>query len=1301
VSSSLLKNGHPLDTGSNLVAFTLSSVLLRLRDRGRSRLCGNVFFLLLLAGPTRLALSLDPVKHIGQYGHDAWTSQQGLPGQAVDQILQSSDGYLWLKTAAGLVRFDGVRFTLMDAVAGNEPVKAIAMSTDGDLLIRSTTRTMMYRNGVFSEYAPPAPLPDGAIETIFEDTHHHLFLGSDDFLYMIERVGIRLLRARTTWINAFLQNDTETTWIGGQQGLYSYKDGRLSKPLRIGNSETVNALGKDYKHRLWIGTYQGLYRRDSEGSELQQVSTGIVHNAVNAILEDREQNLWVGTDTGLSRLIGTQYSSFGFKEGLTDNKVLSLYEDREGSLWVGTAMGLDRFRNTKMTTFTVNDGLPSDNVRSVIASRNGDVYVVSSPGGLARIKGDVVTTIRDPAISDWRGHALFESADGSLWMGLPGGLTRFKDGKFTIYEGGGRFSRRFISAIGEDDESLIVTTSETLAVRFKDGKVTPFTIRGRVTPLSVPGNYTFTLYRDAAGVLWFGTVKGLFKFSVDTPPEDSQQKTIDFPVTSISDDLKGNLWLGGRTSGLIRFHITDGRVTHYKKKDGLFDDYPSRILYDAAGNLWISNSNGIYMADRKDLDDFAEGRISTVRTVVYGISDGMKTSEAAPSDAQPTGGRTSDGRLWYGTRRGIVVVDPQHLTLNGLIPPVIIENLVINDLSFPLKDGLRIPPGKDKVEFDYTGLSLKRSKMMRFKYQLEGYDYGWVDAGQRRIAFYTNLPPGQYRFKVIACNDDGVWNNEGASIRFFLLPLFYQTRWFHFLCASAFLMTLVVGIRINTRRLRFGAIELTRIVDERTNTLQLEVAERRRAEQAAKTANESKSMFLANMSHELRTPLNAIMGYAQLLRRDRNLNEWQTRASNTIHQSGEHLLMLITDILDLSKIEASKLDLQMSEVDLVGFLLGIANIIRIKTEERELEFGCDIAVNLPKFVRADQKRLRQVLLNLLSNAVKFTDKGRVDLEVKLVSCSLVAAQLRFEVRDTGVGIAQSHLEEIFQPFEQVGDTNRRTGGTGLGLSISRQLIRMMGSEIQVESKVGSGSRFWFELSAPIVLSEITRSPVAAQIVGYSGTRKSVLIVDDSTANRLVLSDILSELGFQVTVAANGAEAIKHIRLLPPDLILMDVRMPVLDGLEAIRQIRQSLKLETISIIANSAGVNREDQDNSIAAGANSFVPKPIDTQNLLEEIGRLLRLMWTYDTSEQIPSSGHVHTETFLLPALAEMEGLIDVARTGNMRAIKDYAEHLIALDTQYRQFAEEIKHLANEYQSKALLKLVEKYATQERMARV
>jgi signal transduction histidine kinase/DNA-binding NarL/FixJ family response regulator len=473
------------------------------------------------------------------------------------------------------------------------------------------------------------------------------------------------------------------------------------------------------------------------------------------------------------------------------------------------------------------------------------------------------------------------------------------------------------------------------------------------------------------------------------------------------------------------------------------------------------------------------------------------------------------------------------------------------------------------------------------------------------------------------------------------------------------------------------------------------------ARDTAEGANLAKSTFLANMSHELRTPLNAILGYAQLLKRDRNITKWQAEAYSTIQQSGEHLLTLIVDILDISKIEAGKLELQLSPLDMTGFMHGIANIIRIKAEEKALDFGCDIASDVPPFVQADQKHLRQVLLNLLSNAVKFTDQGRVDLQVMVLSQSCEEVRLRFEVRDSGTGIAEDQLEKVFRPFEQVGDEQHRSGGTGLGLSISRQLVRLMGGEIRVESTLSQGSCFWFEMPALLVGSEQTMSPMSGQVISYGGLRRKVLVVDDIDANRSVLTDILGSLGFEVSQAVNGLEAVTFAQAAPPDLILMDIRMPVMDGLEATRQMQEIPDLRLIPVIAVSAGVTQDKQADCMAAGAKGFLTKPIENACLFQEIGRLLDLTWTREVPQRTGSPVDNHVEQFVVPEPAQMESLRELAKAGNMRAIRDKADQLTALDAQYRPFANRITELAIGYQSKAVLRLVEKHAAQKQVEQV
>jgi signal transduction histidine kinase/DNA-binding NarL/FixJ family response regulator len=463
------------------------------------------------------------------------------------------------------------------------------------------------------------------------------------------------------------------------------------------------------------------------------------------------------------------------------------------------------------------------------------------------------------------------------------------------------------------------------------------------------------------------------------------------------------------------------------------------------------------------------------------------------------------------------------------------------------------------------------------------------------------------------------------------------------------------------------------------------------AKDRADVANRAKSSFLAAMSHELRTPLNAVLGYAQILQRDQNLSERQVLGLSTIQSSGQHLLTLINDILDLSKVEAGKLELSPGTVHLADFLAVITDIIRVKAEKKSLLFQFETATDLPTAVTADEKRLRQVLLNLLSNAVKFTDRGQVTLRVSQQGRSNGEASLRFEVIDNGVGIAPEQLGAIFQPFEQVGEQSRRAGGTGLGLPISRQLVRMMDSEIQVESSPGQGSRFWFELRLPLA-EALRENPAQHAVTGYDGPRRTVLVVDDVVANRALAMDLLGPLGFELLEAENGEVALRLAKSTVPDLILMDMVMPVLDGLETTRRARALPALQAVPILMVSASATAEDQVDALAAGANAFITKPIDQQELLQEIGLLLHLSWRYDATQTEPVDKPAAKPTAPLrpPPTKELTMLHQLALAGNLSELRTRAGQLATLDPDYRPFADQLVQLAADFKSKAVLRLIE-----------
>ena len=383
---------------------------------------------------------------------------------------------------------------------------------------------------------------------------------------------------------------------------------------------------------------------------------------------------------------------------------------------------------------------------------------------------------------------------------------------------------------------------------------------------------------------------------------------------------------------------------------------------------------------------------------------------------------------------------------------------------------------------------------------------------------------------------------------------------------------------------------------------------------AAEQASQAKSDFLANMSHELRTPLNAILGYAQLLQRA-PLQDKHRNAVRVINHSGNHLLSLITDILDLSKIEAGKMDLYNTPFELRAAIGGVHEIVRFLAEQKALTLSIVIADNVPRAIKTDEKRLQQVLLNLLGNAVKFTASGRVTLVVSVLDAATDSALLRFEVQDSGTGLSAEEIERIFCPFEQAGSVERREAGTGLGLAISRQLARLMNSEIHVQSRVGQGSSFWFDVRVPVC--ELTNGEGAvdvAHVIGYAGARRSVLVVDDGEDNRALLCSMLGELGFDCREAANGLEALQSAQRDRPDLILMDLKMPGMDGLEATRLIRIIEPLKGVPVIVISANVAEDMVAQCLTVGADAFISKPVEEAELLRTVARVAGVEWVTET---------------------------------------------------------------------------------------
>ncbi len=457
------------------------------------------------------------------------------------------------------------------------------------------------------------------------------------------------------------------------------------------------------------------------------------------------------------------------------------------------------------------------------------------------------------------------------------------------------------------------------------------------------------------------------------------------------------------------------------------------------------------------------------------------------------------------------------------------------------------------------------------------------------------------------------------------------------------------------------------------------------AKEAADAANRAKSHFLANMSHELRTPLNGILGYAQILARDPLLGPPQLRGIEVIHRSAEHLLGLINDVLDLSKIEAGRLDLNLETCDLPSLLHGVEELLKPRAQVKGLAFVTRFAPDLPPRVVVDEGRLRQVLLNLLGNALKFTRKGQVEFSVQAGAPTRSGhARLTFSVADTGAGIAPEDLGRLFQPFVQVGDTGPHADGTGLGLVISRSLVSAMGGELRVESRPGAGSRFWFDLELPLAGQTTAPREPSRRIVGYDGPRRRLLVTDDQETNREVLAGLLASAGFEVDQVESGEAAIAYCAQRLPDAILMDLRMNGMSGLEATRILRAAHGPD-LPVIAVSASAYDLDRNACRDAGCNDFLPKPVEAEQLWHALGRLLSLTWTHAAgpSPDDPSAGREP------PPRALAQAFHDLARAGDVVELRHRAELLLRDEPRHAEFARSILDLATQFKLKAIRQLL------------
>ena len=999
-----------------------------------------------------------------EYLYDSWQREDGLPQVSVNAIVQDHRGYLWVGTEDGLARFDGTGFVVFDRDRRKTPrlqshtIRALLPDRDDGLWI--ATRRGLARleaEDRLTLYTTAEGLADDDVRTLHQDQEGYLWIGTEGGLSRFHAGTFESWTPRdglldnSVWV--ILEDQQGGLWIGTEGGLQRFENGRFTASVtkREGlAADHVRTLYEDRRGRLWIGTSDGLNRFEEGRLTSYTPADGLPHPTVNALLEDYDGQLWIGTDGGLARLPTELQDSGGVHPtGLLGHKIRTLWQDHEKSLWVGAGiLGLVRVRKATLATRGAAEGLADDLVWAIYQDRAGSVWVGTN-NGLSRLEagGGVLNYTTDDGLPGPDVRALLEDRHGNLWIGTEAhGLARFRDGEFVTYDSTNGLADAGVFALLEDRRGALWIGTGNGLNRFEDGQWRTFDTRDGLLH-----NRIWALHEDPKGVLWIGTESGLTRHA------EGRFTAVSLPVPDIvktihsergGRDGNGTLWLGTAESGLLRYQ--DGELISVSVDQGLFDHQVHEILNDDRGWMWMSSNQGIFRVSRAQLEDLAAARIDWVDSFSYSEDHGMRSREGN-GRGHPAGFKTRDGRLWFSTIKGVVIVDPERLEINDTPPRVHIEEVLVDRQVAQVARSdagaasAVLPPNTRELALRYVALSFLDPEKLRFRYKLENFDRDWVDAGVRRVAYYTNLDPGSYRFRVIASNSDGVWNEVGDTLELYLRPAFYQTWGFYLACAVAVALSGWGLYLLRVRQLLFRNRELLRMKSE---------LELKNAEVEARHAEMER--FTYAISHDLKSPLVTIRGYLGFVRDQAESGETDRmmRDIQRIDAAAMTMAHMLDELLELSRV--GRITDEPTAISLSELAREAADLVAGRIAERGVEV--EIASGLPT-VFGDRPRLLAALQNLIDNAAKFMgDQPRPRI---WVGSRREGDETICFVHDNGIGIDAGDQERVFDLFDRV---NQEIDGTGIGLALVKRIVEVHGGRIWVESEgAGRGSSFCFTL----------------------------------------------------------------------------------------------------------------------------------------------------------------------------------------------------------------------------------------------
>jgi signal transduction histidine kinase/ligand-binding sensor domain-containing protein len=1021
------------------------------------------------------ASALDPALDISQYAHTAWKVRDGFTGSPINTIAQTPDGYLWLGTGTGLLRFDGVRNTPWQPPAGTSlpdaRIRTLFVSRDGTLWIGTLGGLVSWSGSVLRTYPK---LDGGVINALVQDREGTVWvaavLANKGVLCAIGKTGTDCKGADGSFggpLVCLYEDSHGTLWAAGSGSLWQLKPG-LPKPYALPEGGlALQCLGESAAGRMVVALPTGVWQLAGEKFEpLPGLSLPQNVGAVVALLRDRDDAIWMGTrDGGLLHVHNGRTDSFGRLDGLSGNIAQRLFEDREGSVWVAVLDGgLDRFRALPATTYSTEQGLMGIPT-SVLADKGGSVWLSTTeglyrwgdgrlsayrargpvqPSALPQLQGTDAVVIEN--LPKQGLTSMFEDSHGRIWLGAQSALGYIENQRFVALNG---VPAGFIDSIAEDKQGNLLVAHRNAGLLRVSTDLHVQQIRAPVGSPADAGEWRVAV-DPVDGSLWLGLFSGGVIHVVDGAVRASFSAAEGLGKGFVNDlrvAADGSVWAATQ-GGLSR--IKAGRVATINGSNGLPCDAVMSSIEDGEGSTWIYTACGLVRVARADLGGWIaavdQGKPApAIHSAVLDTSDGVRSNSPPAPASTPHMTLARDGRLWFTTLGGVASVDPQHLYTNTLPPPVHIEQVMADRKTYDPSRPVALPPLVRDLTIDYTALSLVAPEKNLFRYMLEGRDADWEDAGNRRQAFYTDLAPGNYRFRVIASNNSGVWNEQGATLAFSITPTLWQTSWFWALCAIAFAAFLWEMYRLRTRQLaRALAIE------NHQRELELELAHANRLA--------TMGQLTASIAHEVNQPLTASILNAgsalRWLKSDPPDVGEARQALDRIVRDGNRAADVVGRIRSMvKKAPAEREDLVVNTK--ITNVLAIANSEILK---HGIVVRTELAPDLP-LVKGDRVQIQQVLLNLILNAAEamsMLPDGPRELVIR--SGRDESGNVLVSVRDTGPGLSPEAMERIFHPFY----TSKKEG-LGLGLSICQSIIEAHGGKLWASANSPRGAVFQFTL----------------------------------------------------------------------------------------------------------------------------------------------------------------------------------------------------------------------------------------------